>query len=57
MAKFDEIPEPPEAAFLYLEKIFRDECAEELQGIPEDYHPSEEYMRYMIRTLAAFRPR
>ena len=53
MAFFDDIPDDPELAFLQLEKVFREECSQQVEGTDDNYNPTDEYLRYISRTLAA----
>jgi hypothetical protein len=51
MTFFDDIPDDPELAFLHLEKLFRDDCARATSSF--EGNSTEDYLRYMSRTLAA----
>jgi hypothetical protein len=52
--RFDDLPDDPEEAFLFLESLFRTRCAQQLPDNRDDnYFPAEEYLEYMSRTLAA----
>jgi len=50
MSLFDDIPTDPELAFLELEKRFREVL---YRSIDEEDQRTEDYLRYMSRTLAA----
>lgn len=53
MSLFDDIPDDPELAFLELEKRFRDNLEASIDNTGyRDLH-TEDYLRYMSRTLAA----
>ncbi len=53
MSLFDDIPDDPELAFLELEKRFSQELARTLNESFGDSDSTEDYLRYMSRTLAA----
>jgi hypothetical protein len=50
---YADMPEDPELAFLYLEKVFREECEQRQRERGSEEYSAEEYIEYMSRTLAA----
>ncbi len=53
MTFFDDIPDDLELAFLHLEKLFRNDLEEALSAGGHEENNTEDYLRYMSRTLAA----
>jgi len=53
MPTFDDLPDDPELAFLQLEQSFRNDLATAVNNSDYNEGNTEDYLRYMARTLAA----